>query len=191
MNSFAIFDCLAIGNGIQTAMGNFSLEELHIFGYLACLLSLYRRLPVSEWGYNFVLSEEGLPFSHDMVQSFDHICQSGYLSSIGHYYHLSSEGESLLEQLKTLVLYRKRLPLVDGACASLFAIPINVVRDAVTNVAEIKRATAVKSARRLLVESSMEQLYEQFQILSATFGVEIADLMIPATAWLSYLAQEG
>jgi len=37
MNSFAIFDCLAIGNGIQTAIGNFSSEELPIFGYLGCL----------------------------------------------------------------------------------------------------------------------------------------------------------
>ena len=81
--------------------------------------------------------------------------------------------------------------MIKGACASLLAIPMNAVRDAVTNIPEIKRATAVKSARRLLTEPSMEQLYEQFQVLSATFGVEISDLMIPATAWLSYLAQEG
>src|SRR5258706_5274031 len=154
MNSFSIFDCLAIGKGIQTAMGNFSPEELHIFGYLACLLSLYRRQPVSEWGYIFILSEEGVPFSHDISQSFDQVCQLGYLRSLGHYYGLSSAGESLLEQLKPLQQYSKRLPIIEGACASLLAIPMNAVRDAVTNVPEIKRAIAVKSARVLLTESS-------------------------------------
>jgi len=190
MNSSSLFDCLAIGNSIQTAMGNFSPEELHIFGYLGCLLSLYRKQPVSEWGYTFILSEKGIPFSHEIHESFNYVRQLGFLNSDGFYYRLSSAGESLLEQLKSLVQHNKRLPMLEGACASLLAIPINVVRNAVTNVPEIKRATAAKSARRLLMEPGLEQLYKQFQVLSATFGVEISDLMIPATAWLSYLAQE-
>jgi hypothetical protein len=191
MNSSSIFDCLAIGNGIQSAMGNFSPEELHIFGYLGCLLSLYRKQSVSEWGYSFIVSEEGVPFSHDIFESFDYVRQLGFLNSHDHYYRLSSVGESVLEQLKSLVQHYKRLPMLEGACESLLAIPMNIVRDAITNVPEIKRATAAKSARKLLVSPGLEQLYKQFQVLSTTFGVEIPDLMIPATAWLSYLAQEG
>ena len=191
MNSFSIFDCLAIGKGIQTALGSFSPEELHIFGYLGCLLSLYRKQPISEWGYSFILSKEGIPFSHDISQSFNYICQLGYLNPLDRFYYLSANGDLLLEQLKSLILYHDRLPMIEGACASLLAIPMNVIRTAVTNVPEIKRATAIKAARSLLMESSMEQLYEQFRVLSTTFGIDITDLMIPATAWLTYLAQEG
>ncbi|MBA2284681.1 MAG: hypothetical protein H0W02_04300 [Ktedonobacteraceae bacterium] len=96
-----------------------------------------------------------------------------------------------MEQLKSLIQYQKRLPLLEGACATLLAIPISAVRDAVTNVPEIKRAIAANSARILLMEPGLNQLYKQFQVLSATFGVELSDLMIPATAWLSYLAQRS
>ncbi len=191
MKSSSVFDCLAISNGIQTAIGSFSLEEIHIFAYLGCLLSLYRKQPVSEWGYSFILSGERVPFSNDILESFNYIRLSGFLNSSNQYYRLSFEGESYLEQLKSLIQYQKRLPLLEGACATLLAIPISAVRDAVTNVPEIKRAIAANSARILLMEPGLNQLYKQFQVLSATFGVELSDLMIPATAWLSYLAQRS
>jgi len=189
MSSYSAFDCLAIGNGIENAIENFSSEELHIFAYLGCLLSLYRNQPVSEWGYSFIVSTNGKPFSYDIKESFDEICLLGYIEPLNNYYKLSSKGKMLFDELKTLHQYSKRLPLLEGACASLLAIPMDVVRNAVANVPEIKRATLVKSVRSLLSKTSLDQLYEQFRILSNTFGIEIADLMIPATAWLSYLAQ--
>jgi hypothetical protein len=57
------FDCLAIAVGTPRSVAPLSVQELHLFSYLACLLALFEGRPVADWGYRFALTSKGYPFS--------------------------------------------------------------------------------------------------------------------------------
>ena len=77
LNPAATFDCLFVARRLQHLNGSFSIPELHIFGYLACLLWLYRNQPISDWGYTFVGTELGAPFSQDIDTAANEFLEHG------------------------------------------------------------------------------------------------------------------
>ena len=42
--------------------------------------------------------------------------------------------------------------------------------------------------REIFDNGGLENLYEQFSVLSETVGIHVPDLMVPAVIWISYLA---
>ena len=66
LDPLACFDCLALGAQLERHLGDSTEPELHMFSYLGCLLSLYAGRMVSEWGYRFVCTPDGAPYSPDL-----------------------------------------------------------------------------------------------------------------------------
>ena len=53
VNPLASFDAIALLNSTQKQLNNASRTEIQLLSYLACLLSIYKNQPVSDWGYDF------------------------------------------------------------------------------------------------------------------------------------------
>jgi hypothetical protein len=168
--------------------------EIHLFSYLACLLSLYEGKPAAEWGYSFAVTDSGYPFSGDIQDCLQFMTTSGLLHPrdeyAGEYFNVSTSGKQEQNNLSQLSEFAEREPFLAGACSSLLALPIGSIRIALKNDLGIKGALALKQARLLLTETTLDLLYEQLGALSNSIGVNTKDLMVPAVVWLTYLSDD-
>ncbi|MCB0171946.1 MAG: hypothetical protein KDJ97_15470 [Anaerolineae bacterium] len=190
INHYAYFDTLSLVSRLQKQLGEVAQLEIHLFSYLACLLSLYKGRSVTEWGYQFAITkQQTYPFSPDLDSAIRHLIYVGKLNITDQYVNLSDIGQKEYEFMNTLLQYSDREQFLDGSCSSLLSLPVGIIRDALYQDPNIKGSLELSQSRRLLTETGLENLYEQFAALSSTIGVEIEDLMVPATVWLTYLSQ--
>jgi hypothetical protein len=190
INPFACFDCLSIGRRTQLALNNFAQTELHLFAYLACLLSVYKQRPVTEWGYSFYGTRSGIPFSPEIDSAISELTIAGLFDANGEYLKVTGYGQEEYELLRGLSQNSIRESFIEGACSSILALPIGTIRDALSKEPEIGYAIRVQATRRLLEDGpGLELLYSHFASLSNAIGVEVDDLMLPAVLWLTYLSQ--
>ncbi len=188
ISSEATADALAIISRVQSVLQNATEGEVHLFAYLSCLLWLYKGNPAAEWGYEFSATLTGAPFSTAVGEATKLLRQYGKLHKAGEYMRLTPDGDALYDKLHTLDQFRIRYPYIDGACGSLFGMPVGLVRDAVNNEPGLRRAGVMHSKRRLLQEPDKEDLFDQFMALIEAIGVSSSELMIPALVWLRYLS---
>ena len=191
LNHHAYFDSLSICNQLSLTLEKVAQIEVHLFAYLACLLSLYKKQPASAWEYKFGVTEQGYAFSSDIQRALNVLINNGRLVVEGEYVQLTQTGIDEYVQLKALFQYSQREPFIEGACSSALAMPLGMIRDAISQEVDIKRAITLSQSRMLLTEMATNTLYEQFQVLSDAIGVNIQDLMVPAVVWLNYLAQHS
>ena len=190
INHYAYFDILSLVARLQKPLGDVAQLEIHLFSYLACLLSLYKGRSVTDWGYQFAITkQQTYPFSPDLNDAIRKLVYNGKLNVTDQYANLSESGQKEYEFLKALLQYSDREAFLDGACSSLLTLPVGVIRDALYQDSNIKNAIELSQSHKLLTETGLESLYEQFAVLSSTIGIEIDDLMVPATIWLAYLSQ--
>lgn len=189
LNPFAYFDCLCIGVRLHRFLGNFSIPEIHLFSYLACLLSLYKGRSVSEWNYDFSITLNGYPYSADLDSSIKNLIDSGYFKAQNQYIEIAAAGEKVYYDLMNLTLNSNREPFIDGACASVLSLPIGVIRSAISQESEIDTAIALSQSRKLLTDAGLTILEDQFKALSSVISLDIEDLMVPSVVWLSCLSE--
>jgi hypothetical protein len=167
--------------------GGASSSEIHLFAYLACLLSLYNSEPVSTWGYRFAGTKEGAPFSPDIAQAISLLYTSGNTTEKANLYTITGIGLIEYEDLSVLSQNTRRDMYVEGACSATYALPIGLVRQALLQEPVLRRATTLSTARQLLELADLSTLYAQFDSLSRAIGVDTSELMVPAVTWLTYL----
>jgi hypothetical protein len=189
MNPEAAFDALAIIARLEQSVGRVLPSEAHLFAYLACLLSLYAGHPVADWGYPFTGTREGSPFSTSVNDALTSLRGSGDLVGDTTGLGLSDFGRQEYELLRTLPRNAKREEFVAGACSSVLALPVPLVRTAMQQEPALRRVTTLAAARPLLENVDIDALYEQFHALASVIGTEIRDVMVPAVAWLTYLVR--
>lgn len=189
LNPFAYFDCLCIGIRLNRFLGNFSIPEIHLFSYLACLLSLYKGKPVSDWNYDFSITLNGYPYSADLDSSIKNLIDAGYFKAQNRYIEITAAGEKEYDNLVGLTLNSNREPFIDGACASVLSLPVGIIRSAISQESEIDTAIALSQSRKLLTNAGLTILYDQFKALSSVISLDIEDLMVPSVIWLSYLSE--
>jgi len=189
MTSVALFDTLHVVLRLDCALGNASEGETHLFTYLSCLLSLYARWPVSDWGYGFSSTSLGAPFSTEVHEAMAVMGKIGLITYDREYFRATAAGAQKYTDMRGLSLNAKREPFVEAACSSLLAFPVGLIRDALSGEPGLRRAAGPARKRLLLQESHKEELYQQFSALSESLGLQVADLMVPAMVWLSFLGQ--
>lgn len=189
LSAYAAFDSLYVGRYLERALRNFAEAEVHLFGYLACLLSLYRKQPVSNWGYSFSGTRNGAPFSVELNESLAALKAAGMLRSEGEFLQLTETGKTECQGLSELSLNQERLVCLDGACGCLLTMPVGVVRNALFQEPMLRPAVRLNDARPLLEGPGLSLIYDQFSELSNAIGVNVSDLLLPATVWLTYLSQ--
>lgn len=167
-----------------------SAGEVHLFSYLACLLSLYRRRPTAEWGYSFIRSPSGLPFADALVSALESIGHSGLIqySSDGGYLP-TPDGRGSLRRFRSLALMRERIEIGQAACDAAITIPPLRIRDALEAEPGLSVAADRALHATLGFEGQRDVLYAQFEILHRVLKLDVGSLLVPALAWLTYLAE--
>ena len=185
----AAFDSLYVGLYLQKVLRNFAEAEVHLFAYLGCLLSLYRKQPVSDWGYGFSGTRNGAPFSVELNESLAALKSAGMLRTEGDFLQLTETGKTECQALSNLSINQERIDCLEGACGCLLTMPVGVVRNALFQEPMLKPAVRLNDARPLLEGPGLSLIYEQFSELSNAIGVNASDLLLPATVWLTYLSR--
>jgi hypothetical protein len=189
LNPEATFDCLFIIERLQGNRTSLTSQEIHLFAYLGCLLWIYRKRPVEDWGYGFVGTELGAPFSQEIDTSINELVERGYLRRVHGRVDSTEIASDSLRYLTALASNTERIECLDAACSSTAAFSVGMVSNALTNEPELSRAQAVPSSRMLLEETARSQLYEQFDALRSALDQRGDDLRLPAVVWLSALYQ--
>ena len=189
VNPYAAFDCLAVGVRLQRVLGDVAAGELHLFSYLACLLSLYRRRAVADWEYQFAATSAGGPFSAQVATAIEELRSVGLLRDEFPHLAVTEEGGVEYRCLSRLESNSTRDVFIEGACASILSLPVGAVRSAICQDPVFRTARDYGSSRLLLEGSALSSLYEQFSALSRAVGVGVKDLMVPAVVWITYLAR--
>jgi hypothetical protein len=191
LNPHAALDCLCVIERLQREDNGASTAELHLFPYLACLLWLYRRQVVADWGYQFVGTELGAPFSVEIDAAVQELLRRGCLVRIQGRLHISEDADEILQTFSSLELNHGRVECLNAACASTVALSPGIVGSALAQEPDLQRARAVPLSRPLLEEPAQSRLYEQFSTLRKGLESDSPDLRVPAVVWLTALYRSG
>jgi hypothetical protein len=186
----AYFDTLSLGERISALVLEFSRPELHLLSYAACLLSLYEGRPVADWGYEFVSTTYGLPFSADIDASFDLALSLQLVRGRGELMQFTREGHAEVKELRELEENKTRDRYIEGATDSLLVFSPGNVREAF-NYDPTMKYLRNRRTDWLFSSPEVDRLYSNFRQLREALDYEPRDLSVPMVSWLKYLIQSG
>jgi len=187
LNPDATFDSIFMASSLQRDSGTFAAAELHLFGYLACLLWLYRERTLADWGYSFVGTELGAPFSIEIDGAVKELMERGYFIRAQDRLRVSTAAEQQLSDFRAMDLNGDRVECLKASCSSTSAFSVGMVGNALAQEPELRRARALPISRPLLEDAAQSQLYEQFDALREGLKKQDIDLRVPAVVWLAAL----
>lgn len=191
INPSAYFDTLSLEERLSQIVDGASRAELHLLAYSACLLSIYEGQPAAEWGYEFVSTDNGLPFSQDINASLDLCLDMGQIGFRQGLMVITREGSSELDELRKLGSNESRDRYIAGAADSLLVFNPGNVREAFNYDPTISYLRNGNHREWLLTDSVVERLYSNFQQLRSALEYEPRDLSVPMVSWLKYLIETG
>lgn len=189
VNPYAAFDSLFVVRHLQEDRSKFVLAEVHLFAYLGCLLWLYRNNNTSDWGYSFVGTDLGAPYSVALGTALDEMLRRGVLVRDQEGLTVSTAAVSRLRLFEDMELNSPRLECLRAACASTAALSPGIINNALSEEPELRRARATPANRQLLEDLAQSQLFEHFGALRKCLMGRDVDLRVPAVVWLSALNQ--
>lgn len=190
-NPAAYFDTLSLGERMSDLVEGFSRPELHLFSYAACLLSLYEGQPTADWGYEFVSTDNGLPFAQDLDAAVEDGIGLGLLHAHGHLLQVTAEGRAELGALRGFEGNKSRERFLAGAGDALLVFNPGNIREAFNYEPSISYLRKGNHTDWVLTTPVVERLYGNFQQLRAALAYEARDLSVPLVSWLKYLLQTG
>lgn len=191
LNTAATFDVLYITHSVQRTAGGLVAAELHLFGYLACVLWLYTGRTADDWGYSFLGTALGAPFSPPVDTAVTELTARGFLQPSGERLRMSPMAEDRLKVLRSLELNRDRAECLYAACSSTSAFSLGMISGALAQDPELQRARRVPLTRQLLDRPGTASLYRHFEALKKNLPQYDLDLRVPAVVWLGALHELG
>ena len=187
----AAFDCLTITSQLEGIDLQPTRGEIHLLAYLASLLSLYasRGQGASNWGYSFAATPAGTPFSESLQVEIDDLTSRGAVTCAGTIIQLTQEGRFLQQALANLDLAKQRFTCIDSASATLFALPIGMVRAAFAQDPDARLVSEHHRSRILASENAMVRLYSEFDAVAEVLATAQGSLFAASVLWLTYLAE--
>lgn len=190
-NPAAYFDTLALGERMGDLVDGFSRTEIHLFAYAGCLLSLYEGQPVSDWGYEFASTDNGLPFSVEVDEAVETAMGLGLVHSHGPLLVLTDDGRAELSSLRQMEGSKVRERYLAGATDALLVFNPGNIREAFNYDPAISFLKKGKRTDWLLSQPIVERFYGNFRQLREALAYEARDLSVPLVSWLQYLIQTG
>ena len=183
----AYYDILFLSNKIQNYLGDVRKGEIHLISYLSCLLFLYNENPISEWGYSYVATDDGLPFSSDIENNINEQIAQGFLTKEDEKLKISKSGVDSLIKIKDIKSLQERQLFLEGASKCLLVKPIGILRSALFEEPGLRSARDISQKKILLDQFFLDALYDHFSDLRRVIVDITDDLFVPAAIWLSYL----
>lgn len=188
MNPEAHFDCLLVASELDKPLGGVTRLELQRIAFLSCLLSIYTKQAVSDWGYKFANTGTGLPFSDHLIEAMDYLVSTGLLSETQGRLRSTPLGSQMLAGLAALQMMAPRVPCLSAAAASLLAVPGSVMAEGLQQEPTTVASKLRGSPTMLLDEPHLQTLHEHFAALAAVIPPGQQDLLSPSILWLTYMA---
>lgn len=162
---------------------------MHLFSYLACVLGLFRKRPVSDWGYGFASTNTAAPFSREVADATTFLVDKGYATIEGNtqLYTLTKFGRNMVSTYLQLREMRERHEFLAAACNTTVLLPIGHVRVALKQ--DERTRFRLGCNRMLLDASDSRDLYEVFRLIGRKLGFEPESLDRPALVWLGSILQ--
>jgi hypothetical protein len=192
--AFAGFDALYIVDALARFAGGAGAVELHLFAYLACLVSVYAQNDPDEWGYEFVATPSGAPYAETLADEADRLQAAGRLLQSGPLIVLSAAGAADLSTLSRFATVQSRRRFLDAGCSSATLMPLPAVTNAIAREPGLQQALTGDSPKELLRRADLILVDEQFSAVAevvATANRTQIDLLGPTTLWLSYLIESS
>jgi hypothetical protein len=183
----AYLDGLVIMNDAPSSVMPMSVNEMHLYSYLGCIFALFKGKPVAEWGYAYAITSEGFPFSAEFDQAREMLCSAGLIESDdqGLMRPRPKELATELDTVLSLGPWALRRPWLRAATECPLALPIGLIRHAVSRSPGVAPSYFLGQRGRLLEPADATLLYEEYEIVASVLGADAKDVLSPAVIWLS------
>jgi hypothetical protein len=197
MNSVAVasFDALFITKNLSSLTQGLTQDEISVFSYLACLLSLYDSKQPSWWQYSFTATEAGYPSSDTLREACSLLVAAGSLAKHVETLELTSVGDDDVDSLARFGSYQPRIPYLAAACSTALTQSLPSIGDSISADPQLRSALLSSQVKPLLDRTGAALLQPYIDGLqnamdSAGVGSHKEDLLVPAMVWISYFAHE-
>jgi hypothetical protein len=183
----AYVDGLVIINDAPASVLPMSVNEMHLYSYLGCILALFKGKPVADWGYPYAITSEGFPWSAEFDQARETLCASG-LIEVDDRGLMTPRPFELTTELQTVLSLgssAERRPWLRAAVECALALPIGSIRHAVSRSPGVATPFFLGQRGRLLEPADTMLLYEEYAVVSEVLGSRAQDVLSPAVIWLS------
>ena len=183
----AYVDGLVIMNDAPASILPISVNEMHLYSYLGCILALFKGKPVADWGYPYAITSEGFPWSAEFDQARETLCASG-LIEVDDRGLMTPRPSELTVELQTVLSLgssAERRPWLRAAVECALALPIGAIRHAVSRSPGVATPFFLGQRGRLLEPADTTLLYEEYAVVSEVLGAGAQDVLSPAVIWLS------
>lgn len=188
------YDALFVAGALSAFADGAAAVELHLFAYLACLLSIYDGRSPEEWGYSFVATPAGAPYAESLAEQTDSLRAAGMLLDDGPLLIVSERGREFQDSIVGFSFNRGRAPYLEASCSTATVLPLPTVAHSVAAEPGLQNALQASAPRELLGDTELILVDEQFAAITETLVSDARDnrdggddLLVPATVWLSYL----
>lgn len=183
----AYLDALVIMNDAPASVLPMSVNEMHLYSYLGCVLALFKGKPVADWGYPYAITSEGFPWSAELDQAREAQCASGLIEvdDRGMMRARPWELAAELDTVLSLGSWSERRPWLRAAVECALALPMGSIRHAVSRSPGVATPFLLGQRGRLLEPADTKLLYEEYAVVSQVLGAGAQDILSPAVIWLS------
>lgn len=183
----AYFDAVAIMADAPASVMPMTVIEAHLYAYLGCVLGLFRGQAVGDWGYPFVVTSEGFPFSAQFETARLMVVARGLVdeNEAGMMDARRDELAVEIDGLLTFGSWSDRRLWLRAATECALALPVGSIRHAIGQTPGLAVSVRLRQRRHLLQADDIDLLYEEYRIVSSVLGADVKDLLSPAVIWLS------
>ena len=182
----AYYDSLSIAKKLGDTLENFRREEIHLFSYFSSILFLYKKNPVANWKYRFVLDAKFYPFSDELDEAIKRHILNGIIKKGNNFLEFTVRGSNEFQKFRDMQELSRREEYINASCATNIVLPYSKTIGALLNDPEIMKKKDTASS----LDLNTEMTYQYFSELSAAIGVSTDDLIIPAVTWINYISQK-
>lgn len=194
MLASAGFDVLVIADRLTNTEGGAAPAELHVFSYLACLMSLYDGSEPERWSYDFVATPAGAPYALALARECDRLRAAGRLLDRSDLLILSRQGLEDVTQLRVFASLAQRERYLEASCSATKLLPLPSIADALSFEPQLSRALEAPATRELFKPAGQALLDVHFRALADALrerSPDTSDLLVATTVWLAYLSTSG
>ncbi|WP_322937855.1 hypothetical protein [Nocardioides bizhenqiangii] len=186
-----MFDTLFLVSSADPNTG-LSVAELQTLDYLGCLMSVYDGEDASAWEFGFSVTDLGAPFSTTLNEAAQQCQRVGWIVRSEKIFQASAAGREEVAFQSRLAPNMRRVRYLSASIAASMSMTLPSISDALNREPGLRRAIAFMRRKRLLDDTSLGLVIEQFDGLREAVGdgSSRSNLMVPTVVWLSYLAAD-
>lgn len=183
-------DAAAIADALAISVGGASRSDLHLFAYLASMVSSQEGTAPSSWGYPFAGTSNGLPFAEALDYAIDRMVADGDLVDGIDGFGLSDWMRIRLDAAETGPSYGSRVQLIqDVANVAVFRALPSIGR-AIREEPQLARSADI-GAVRLIDESELASTLMRLMLAVRSQLPEDYPPSAPAMLWLDAWAAKS